>query len=476
MNKDLYKELGIDENLGLKDILRELENKQFECLESLKTVNDEKRRNGLELQLSKIDKEISDTKDQIKSLKSGIILDEESVSEDNKASESVKKLEKDSATKKEEISKKVEALKQKDAEKKEKEAEKQQKAAEEAAKAAQESVGLSFNATGADGKVDANPELTQALIDYKKGDYASAFAGFNKLAEADNETAQYMFANMYYRGEGTNKSEERAEYWMKRSADNGYVDAQLNYGIMCLASGGNNGDEAKAEEGLSYVGMAADAGDKNAILKYIEVAKKQIGGRPAYEKAIGYCDTLKKLSTDSYDNEQYDAAKTEFNKLYKEAISIEKKIKYSTVFNIVGAVLILFGALYLFGGVHSLLWKQNAFLKFIPDAFDFLVIGKLRELLCLIMNKNGVFGAELIAIGWVFWTASDNQLGKKYSFVICSMALTACAAIAVWHFFALVQEGRSLFTALGWYILVLVAAQLVGVVVGTILGKIFRIR
>ncbi len=477
MNKELYKELGIDENAGLKDILGELENRQFDCLERLETVNDEERRKGLELQLSKIDKEIADIKDQIKSLKNGIILDGDSTDIDTNvvvepAKDSVKEAEK----KKEDVSKKVEALKQKDAEKKEKEAEMQKKAAEDAAKAAQDSLGLNSNANGDNNKVDANPELTKALIDYKNGDYASAFAGFNKLAESDNETAQYMFANMYYRGEGTNKNDERAEYWMKRSADNGYVSAQLDYGIMRLAAAGNAGNDTMAEEGLSYVGKAADNGDKQAILKYIEVAKKQIGGRPAYEKAISYCDTLKKQSSDSYDNEQYDAAKTELNKLRKEAIKIEKKIKFSTVFTIVGAVLSVFGALYLLGGIHPLLWKHNGFLKFIPDAFDFLVVDKLWGLLRQIMNKNGVLGAEMFLLGWTFLEAGNNPLRKKYSFWIEKASLVACVAIGVWHFFALVQEGRSLFTALGWYILVIVAAIIAGTVVGMIVGKIFRTR
>ena len=480
MNKELYKELGIDENLGLKEILNALENKQFECLDRLESITDDERRNSLELTLSKIDSEISEVKDQIKSLKSGIIFDdgsdnEEELSDTKNSSES-----KESAKDKtDDVSQKVAALKQKEADKKAEEAAEQQKAAEKAAREAQASVGLVNNtneATDGTTAVDANPELTSALIDYKNGNHSAALNDFSKLAEKNNEIAQYMLANMFYRGEGTNKNDERAEFWMKKSADNGYVSAQLDYGILLLASAGNSGDDAKAEEGLSYVGKAADAGDKQAILKYVEVAKKQIGGRPAFEKAISYCDTLKNQSSDSYDCEQYESAKTELNKLRKEALKKEKKIKYSTVFTIIGAVLSALGALYLFGGIHPLLWKYNAFLKFMPDAFDFLVIDKLWEFLGQIMNKNGVLGVEMFIIGWAFLEAGNSPLRKKYSNWVDKAAVASCIGIGVWHFFALVQEGKSIFTALGWYILVVVASIVVGTVLGMIIGKIFRTK
>jgi TPR repeat protein len=485
MDKELYKELGIDEKAGLKDILSELESRQFDCLERLDSVSDDERRQALELTLSKIDKEIADIKDQIKNLKSGIIFEDDAPSEGAKdikkdkdpAKDSKKEAEKkkeESAKKKEDVSKKVENIKQKEADRKQKEEEKQQKAAEAAAKAAQASVGLNVGTDNTQSNVDPNPELTKALLDYKKGDFVAAFEGFRKLSEADNETAQYMFSNMYRRGEGTPNNNERAEYWMKRSADNGYTSAQLDYGIILLADGGNCADMVKAVQGLSYVGRAADSGDKQAILKYIEGAKKQIGGRQAYEKAMAYCDKLKSQSTDSYDNEQYDTAKQELNSLRKDALKIERKTKRANVFTIIGSILIVISALYIFIGAHSLYVHSHAFLKLVPRAFDFLVNDMLCYLLASLVDGKGVFGFEMLAIGCMFLRAGNSPLREKKASLIEKIAYAGCIAFAGWHFYAQVQEGVSFYTQLGWFLFVIAAAVIVGNALGFIVGLIFK--
>lgn len=485
MNKELLKDLGIDENTGLKAILEELESKQFECLERLETVSDEKRREELELLLSKIDKEIAETKEQIKTLKSGIILDQGVSEEEEIVPAQTKESKKDTKPKEsaEDVQKKVEALKAKEADKQAKEAERQQKAAEKAARDAQASVGLnpnqttsSNNSSSSNAGSNVNPALTNALVDYKKGDYAKAFEGFRKLAEANDETAQYMLANMYNRGEGTQKNAERAEFWMKRSADGGYVSAQLDYGILKLAN--NNNDDSIISEGLKYLGMAADQDDKQAKLKYIEIARKQIGGRTVCEKAIRYCIELANEATDSYDKERYDEARTELEVFKKDAITLDKKKKKSTRFTVIGSILMILGGLYLLGGVHPILWENNKFLAVLPDAPRFLMLplNTIWNTMASIMDKNGMFGLELVLIGEMLVSAGDYIGKKKIAMFMQKLSKFACIAIAVWHFVALIMEGRSFFTALGWYIIVIAISYFVGKVIGILFGKIFKSR
>lgn len=483
MDKELLKELGIDENSGLKAVLESLESRQFECLERLETVSDENRKKELELLLSKIDKEIAETKEEIKTLKSGIILDQGETHEGGVQTKVVPEKKKESSSKQnsEEVQKKVEALKTKEAEKQAKEAERQQKAAEKAAKDVQASVGLTQNQSNVSGSSNnngsnANPELTNALLNYKKGDYSKAFEGLKKLAEANDETAQYVLANMYNRGEGTSQDAERAEYWMKRSADGGYATAQLDYGILKLAN--NNNDDSIIAEGLKYVQMAADQGDKQAMLKYIEVAKKQIGGRQVCDKAIYYCTKLINEVADSYDKDQYHSDKSELEAYRKEDIDLKRKKKRSTIFTIIGSVLIVLGGLYLLNGIHPDLWQTFEFLAVLPDASSLftLPLSAVEDTLAEIMNRNGMFGLELIFIGEMFVSAG-NYIGKReFAKLVQMLSLCACIVIALWHFGALIMEGRSVLTALKEYAIVIAISYFAGKVIGILFGKIFKSR
>ena len=483
MNKELLKDLGIDENTGLKAILEELESKQFECLERLETVSDEKRREELELLLSKIDKEIAETKEQIKTLKSGIILDQGVSEEEEIVPAQTKESKKETKPKEsaEDVQKKVEALKAKEADTQAKEAERQQKAAEKAARDAQASVGLnpnqttsSNNSSSSNAGSNVNPALTNALMDYKKGDYAKAFEGFRKLAGANDVTAQYMLANMYNRGEGTQKDAERAEYWMQRSADGGYVSAQLDYGILKLAN--NNNDDSKISVGLKYLGMAADQDDKQAKLKYIEIVRKQENGlaHTVYEKAIRYCIELANETTDLYDKKCYDEVRIELELSMKDAIEKDKKrkIKYKkekifTLFNVIGSILMILGGLYLLGGVLPIYWVDNKLLAVLPDVPRFLLL-PLNKIWPLenIMDRNGMFGLELVPIGEMLVTTGYKGDKKKIAMFMKKLRTFACIAIAVSSFVILIMEGHSFIFLLKSCIFVIAIPYFVGKVIG----------
>ena len=465
MNAKLLKELDIDENAGPKGRLDGLESKQFEYLERLETVSDENRREEIESTLSEIDKEIEEVKKEIKTIKNGIVLDQEVA---HGGSGDL-------------VREKVEAFKAKEADKQAKEAERLQKSAEKATGDAQNN-GASENAqdtlSGNDMSQNTvssdKPQLTNALVNYKKGDYTTALEEFRKLAEADDETAQYVLANMYNRGEGTQQNTERAEFWMKRSADRGNHSAQLDYGIMKLAN--NNNDPSIIAEGLKYLEMAGDQDDHQAMERYIEAARSGICGRRICEKAMYYCTKLTNDTTDSYDKERYNSVRSELEIIDKNEIALEGKRKRSTVFTVIGSVMFMIGWLYLLGGIHPILWKTNLFLRIFPDAPGFLLlpIKPVWNILAPIMDQNGMFGLELILFGEMFAFAGDYSLKTKLVIWMRRAGKIACVAIAIWHFVGLIIEGRSFFTALGWYIIVIAIAIIIGRILGAIFGAIFR--
>ncbi len=77
MNEQLYKKLGIDSSKDLKDIMSELEDKQFDYLQRAETASDEARKQEISDVLEQIDKEITTVKEQIKALSSAGVNDTE---------------------------------------------------------------------------------------------------------------------------------------------------------------------------------------------------------------------------------------------------------------------------------------------------------------------------------------------------------------------------------------------------------------
>ncbi|MCR4653074.1 MAG: hypothetical protein K5744_05200 [Eubacterium sp.] len=468
MDKELYKELGIKKQIGLANILDELENRQFHSLEKLQSSNNEEEKRDLESLLNRIEKEIADIKDQMKSLQSGIILDNKLDLVKNSLSKA--KMTIASAQKKKDISKRVEHIKQKDAEKQKK---------EEIENTPQSSSEANDNTNSSLDNTDNSQEFKKALVEYKNGNLTAAYIDFHKLAENGNATAQYMIANMCRYGEGVNQNDERADFWMKKSADNGYSSAQFNYGIMLIMAANGTNNLKLAEEGLSYLGMAADAGNTDALKKYIEVTKAEVGGRRAYKRAINYCDVMKTMCSDSYDCAQYDESRMVMRKLYKGTVKSEIKMSFSNVLAILGSLLCIVGIIYLLSGMYPLLWDHNVFFKILPDASDTLVISKLCEISSEIMNKNAIFGIEVSIIGWCFMEASRNIRRKKFMGVMNGAAVLSCAILVVLHVFVSIQQGREMEFLINWFSVILIIwgiSATVGAVLGNIIKKLFKLN
>ncbi len=80
------------------------------------------------------------------------------------------------------------------------------------------------------------PALAQtfghSLEAYKSGDFATAFAGFNKLADKGHADSQYNLGLMYRRGHGVLQDNQQAVDWYRKAAKQGDASAQSNLGLM----------------------------------------------------------------------------------------------------------------------------------------------------------------------------------------------------------------------------------------------------
>ena len=400
-----------------------------------------------------------------KGLESGIILDNTTITDFNPNKE-------DKKEKEAKLNEKIAAIKAKAQEKQEKELEKKKAEQEKASQKAQADVGLNANNTS--NNFDPNPELTAALVAYKKKDFATAFHGFSMLAEANDEVAAYMLSNIFHRGEGVPNDEERAEFWMKRSADLGYVTAQFDYAMLKLSVG--TSDDTVIEEAMYYLGLAADGGEKKAQERYIEVAKGGHGGRNVFLNAMNYCDRLIATTNDSFDIELINADKAEIEKYLNEANYIVRRQRNIIIYNTVGLILKLLAVCYLFGGMHPVEWEINSFFKYLPDAFSFLLIQipVVSDAIVAMFGDNGYLGFELMGISAILLELGNVTTGKKLWQKLNDVVNLVWAGMLFWNFYVLVTEGRKFYTSLGWIIFFTIVYLYLGTKIGEIIKKISR--
>ncbi len=319
MNKELYAKLEIDTNLELNDLLEAVENKQGEYLERAETASSEERRQELELLISKMDDEIADLKKQIKSVK---------------------------------ISKKVENLKKIDAEKKEKE---RQAALEKARKEKEKQEREKRQAAVAQNKL-VNPEpvplrevsndsdeFLDLVDDYYDRFYDEVFVKFKELAEEGDASAEYVIGIMYQNGFGVKKDNERAKFWFFQSAEAGEPAGMESYGKFVLQdSGSTNGEKNKA---FKILKKAAAQNDYFAMEDYVDACLSGKGGLLKMNKAIGYCNVLKKVNGD----DGFDISKNSLKRKRNEMLVTKMKdfglLKKLVILLIIIVIIIVIGSI-----------------------------------------------------------------------------------------------------------------------------------
>jgi hypothetical protein len=74
--------------------------------------------------------------------------------------------------------------------------------------------------------------FNKGLEAYGRGDYATALAEWQPLAEHGNTLAQLNLGYMYHYGRGVPQNYTEAVKWYRRAAEQGYGLAQYNLGIL----------------------------------------------------------------------------------------------------------------------------------------------------------------------------------------------------------------------------------------------------
>ncbi len=97
----------------------------------------------------------------------------------------------------------------------------------------------------------------QSLAASQRGDYRTAFVGFQKLADQGHAGAQNSLGLMYFNGHGVPKDDQQAVAWFRKAAEQGDARAQLNLGNMYRTGLGVPKDEQQA---VAWYRKAAEQG------------------------------------------------------------------------------------------------------------------------------------------------------------------------------------------------------------------------
>lgn len=418
MDRELLISLGIDPDQDLKSLLEELEGKQYEFFERLETTHDDNRREELNGLLSGIDGQISLIKSQLAAAQSAIIFDAGVPEEDLAAQEQEQKKQREQE-KKEAINTKVQAIKDKEAVRVQMEEAAAQEEAEEEKKAPAEP-----EVTQPAVPQTPTSDLHQAMVYYQKQNYSNAFPIFKHLAERNDATAQYMLACMYDRGEGTGCDRERAEFWMKKSADNGDAVAQFDYAIYQLSD--QNRNNAKTALGIVYLKKSADQGHKDAMARFVELIQKGNGGLREIKAAQNYCVQLIAVTEDSYDKQTYGSIRQQLRTRQRKVARRNFGAKVSTVVSIAGALILLFATVAIFAGHHREFLETLPFISVCPE--------NLRQFLygfwpVNIADTSTITVLVMILVGWILKGAGNkynyNTLAKVIVWIGCGVRYLA---------------------------------------------------
>lgn len=113
---------------------------------------------------------------------------------------------------------------------------------------------------------DALYHLALILLQNDKPDFKNASTLLGEAAKQGHPNAQYNLAVMYQKGDGVDRSDQKALYWYEKSAEAGLAIAQYNLGMLYFAGEVVEKDEDKAK---SLWQKAADQGfDKAVKLMY----------------------------------------------------------------------------------------------------------------------------------------------------------------------------------------------------------------
>lgn len=134
------------------------------------------------------------------------------------------------------------------------------------------------------------PNFSDLVEMYKRGEYEGALRGFQALANNGDVAAQYNLAVMYLNGQGTKYDEAEALRWFTKAAEQGDVRAQYNVAAMYINGTGVPRDYVRAYKWFSVLasqGVKGSQATLNQLAKNMTTAQLRAGNRLYKEWVAG---------------------------------------------------------------------------------------------------------------------------------------------------------------------------------------------
>ncbi len=118
----------------------------------------------------------------------------------------------------------------------------------------------------------ASADVESGWQAFLNGDYVTALAELEPIAEAGDATAQYYLGVLYDHGEGVIRNYKTAVGWYEKAAAQGHRDAQFNLGMIYYNGAGAAGDPGSVAPDKAaaarWLGQAAD--NDHPMASYLE--------------------------------------------------------------------------------------------------------------------------------------------------------------------------------------------------------------
>ena len=134
---------------------------------------------------------------------------------------------------------------------------------------------------------------------YQRGDYKTAVMWYRKSANQGFANAQYNLGVMYDTGQGVLKNDKQAVRWYRKSADQGFANAQFNLGVM-YANG--QGVLKNDKQAVMWYRKSANQGFANAQTNLGLMYEDGKGVLQDYKQAVMW---YRKSANQGFANAQY---------------------------------------------------------------------------------------------------------------------------------------------------------------------------
>lgn len=282
---------------------------------------------------------------------------------------------------------------------------------------------------------DSRLQLQSGITEYTNGNYYAAFSLFNDLAQKGNAEAEYYLSQLYSKGHGTTEDKDRADFWLEKAADQDFQPALKQYVDIIL-------------------------------MGYYELS--------AVKKAIKYSLKLQVLLSDQYEIEAYKRKEEQLKKILTDAKKSKYGAKALKVIGILSSVLLIFGFLYLLGGLHPDEWNNNARLNLLPDASIKLIIPFYLFWIFIppIVTVNGKVGLEMITIAYACRSFYKAKQGTKIKGAFSAVSKFIIVAIIVWHLQLVIIERQSFMEGIIYFIIAIIVCRIFGFIIGKLMNVV----